>query len=519
MARNVHIEQINKVKLPAVADMDDRGLKFCKTPIRAIATLDSVDLDKNSRLGLAYKFGGISVVLERQSDGAEIAAPGIAVTFPYQSDAVGFIIDWRQLTRIGPAGVELAQDCYRVRIDWNIGTTIGSFYECSVELREYNNMNTEGYVNLFVVLNDYVKHQGINYKDSGFASTLMFQGQFGYMQPNYVTTNNIYSDSSRRKIDIKAIRSYELRTNQLLSCITQRLDEQYLLAANQIYVTDWNANNHIQNEYVNYPLVLSEDESPSFEYGTSVYASMKVVFKDKVQGDESKYSGDIKGSDNIILELPTIIGTPAIPLSAISSKKLLKTNQTVSFRLGDDGSTQRGRDVSDTVLNFDNPFGNTARFTGITGGHHNGVDYVTVNGVITTRALAFPEGVTLDWSVFDEELEVVLTYIYDFFNQLPITNWNTAVDNALAFTTTSFTGWSIANKREIQNLDSYRRGLLGLMPFDVQGNSIWTGSDSFVLSDYKFLFNMTSNNMAIAPIASLGFPMPVRYTTLTELGL
>ena len=84
MAQNVHIEEINTVKLPAVADMEDRGLKFCKTPIRAVATLENADLDKNSRLGLAYKLDNITVMLERQSDGAEIVAPGIEVTFPHQ---------------------------------------------------------------------------------------------------------------------------------------------------------------------------------------------------------------------------------------------------------------------------------------------------------------------------------------------------------------------------------------------------------------------------------------------------
>jgi hypothetical protein len=520
MARNVHIEEINKVKLPAVVDMEDRGLKFCKTPIRAVATLDSVDLDKNSRLGLAYKFDSIFVELVRQSDGVEIAAPGIAVNFPHQSDAVGFVIDWRQLTRIGPGGTELAQDCYKVKVNWTLGVAAGSFFECSIELRQYNTMNTEGYCNIFVVLNDLVKLQGINYKDSGFASTLMFEGQFGFMQPNYVTTNNIYSsDSSRRKVDIKSIKTYELRTNQLLSCITQQLDEDYLLAANQIYITDWNANNHIQKKYTSYPVILSKDESPSFEYGTGVYASMKVVFKDKQQLHESKYSGDIKGSDNIILELPAIIGAPAESLSVISSKKLLKTNQTVSFRTGDDGDTQRGRIVSDTVLDGNNPFGNNARFTGFTGGYHDGVNYLTVEGVITTEVLAFPEGVTLDWSVFDETLGVVLTYIYNFYNQLPLSDWNNAVDNALAFTTATFTGWSIANKREVQNLDSYRRGLEGLMPFDVQGNSIWCGSNSFVTATSAFLFNMTTNDMRRLAKTSIGYPLPVRYTTLAELGL
>ncbi len=464
MAQNVHIEQINTVKLPAVADMEDRGLSFCETPIRAVATLENADLDKNSRLSLAYKLGGITVMLERQSDGVEIVAPGLPITFPHQSDAVGFIIDWRQLTRTGPMGTELAQDCYRVRIDWNIGTTTGSFYECSIELLQYNNMNTEGYCNVFVVLNDLVKKQGINYKDSGFASTLMFKGQFGFMQPNYLTTNNIYSsDDSRRKIDIKAIRTYELRTNQLLSCITQQLDEEYLLAANQIYITDWNANNHIQNKYTSYPVILSKDESPSFEYGQSVYATMKGVFKDKQQLHESKYSGDIKGSDNIILELPTVIGTPIPPVISGTGCPPIKDGQTVSYRLGDAGSFQAGSLVDWFTLSSNNFFGNPNRFTDEFG------------------TQIYASGVVIDWSTWDGTNVMG----WDKSHSAGTHIWNAAVDNALLESIGTFTtGWRLPNFQEFVRICySGSDRFLNYAPFYFASNNCFhTGATYFGLT-------------------------------------
>jgi hypothetical protein len=479
MAQNVHIEEINKVKLPAVVDMDDRGLKFCKTPIRAVATLDSVDLDKNSRLGLAYKLGNITVMLERQSDGAEILAPGIEVEFPYQSDAVGFVIDWRQLTRTGPAGIELAQDCYRVRVDWSTGTVSGSFYECSIELLEYNNLNTEGYVNLFVVLNDYVKHQGINYKDSGFASTLMFEGQFGFMQPNYLTTNNIYSsDSSRRKIDIKAIRTYELRTNQLLSCVTQQLDEEYLLAANQIYITDWNANNHIQNKYTSYAVILSEDESPSFEYDQGVYASMKVIFKDKQQHDESKYSGDIKGSDNIILNLPVLIGAEAI---SGSGDMIPKTNQNISYGDDDDGDLKEGRDDSFFVLptGRPNPYGNLTKLTDEFG------------------TLVFASGIVIDWSTWNGDK--VIGYTKNYYGV--IANWDLCRTGAPLLSLGTFnSGWRLTNVRELTNLFDYSQpmSVLNYDPFFIGNNVNLTTSTTYPSSP-GFVYISQVNNGSIIP--------------------
>ena len=43
--------------------------------------------------------------------------------------------------------------------------------------------------------------------------------------------------------------------------------------------------------------------------------------------------------------------------------KVLKTNQTVSYRTGDDGDLQKGREVDFYTLSANNPFGNTNRFT------------------------------------------------------------------------------------------------------------------------------------------------------------
>lgn len=526
MARNVHIETVSKIRLPSVTTEEDRGAKFCKVPIRAFGTLDSVDLDKNSRLGLAYKFDSITVSLIRQRDGAEIAAPGINVSFPYQSDAVGFVIDWRQLTRNG--GTELDQGCYQVKVAWTKGIAAGFFFECSVELLQYNNFNTEGYVNMFVVLNDVVTNEGIsiNYKDSGFATTIAFRGQFGYMQPNYLTTNNIYSpDNTREKARILPVRTYELRTNYLLSCVTQKIDEKYLLAANQIYITDWNANNHVQKKYTNYPVILSKEESPTFEYDTGVYATVVAVFKDKQQKDESKYDGNIKGSDNIILELPTIIGTTAVGTVSTTAKPL-KSGQTVEYRTGDDGDSERGRnnsffELEPTAANptGNNPFGNNRRFTGITGGHHDGVQYVDVNGTPTTQMLAFPNLIALDWTTKHID-DTVLAFYYNDSSTNRI--WDTGIDWAVALVIDSKTDWELMNVPEGVRTIYYGSlsTALNYPPFELAVSvAYWTRTtNAFTPANAMAVVSNRFSIESITKVAALR-TIATRYYTLTELGL
>ena len=297
----VHKENFAKITLPGDAIREDKGAVFCSEPQLVLASLDDAAYYKNDRTGIAYKFDDMTIELEDALGGLQ-PAPGITVNFPHQPDAKGFVIDWRQVAN----GSILSQGCYKVRVNWELQGNSGWFYYGSYNLKEYTPFNALGTVRMFVVLDDLVRKQGINYKDSGFASTLRFRGQFGYMQPKYDTENIIYSDRRREKVRNEALRTYELRSNYLLSCMTRLIDEETLLTANQIYISDHNANNHVQDVYYDFPVILSEDESPSFEYTDSVYAKIKAVFVDKVAYYESKYDGSIKGSENIILHLPTV---------------------------------------------------------------------------------------------------------------------------------------------------------------------------------------------------------------------
>jgi hypothetical protein len=376
---------------------------------------------------------------------------------------------------------------------------------------------------MFVVLNDSVTNDGItiNYRDSGFATTIAFKGQFGYMQPNYVITNNIYSpDNDRRKVRILPVRTYELRTDYLLSCVTQKIDEKYLLAANQIYITDWNASNHIQNEYTNFPVILSKDESPNFEYDISVYAKVTAVFKNRQQKDESKYSGDIKGSDNIILDLPTLVGSTTPEITS-STAKLLKTNITVSQRTGDDGGTQRGRNIDRFTQEDNNPFGNNRRLTGTTGGSHNGTGYVDVNQASTTRLLAFPNEVMLDWSTFHKD-GTVLSFYYGDAEAGNSRSWNDSVDWGDSLVHNTYSDWHLMNADEAERINNKGTNQsLNYPPIMLNvSTGYWTSSPSFNNpTTQAHIVNSVNQGISPIPIANAFRCIAVREYTLTELGL
>jgi hypothetical protein len=132
--------------------------------------------------------------------------------------------------------------------------------------------------------------------------------------------------------------------------------------------------------------------------------------------------------------------------------ELTKTGQTVSYRTGDDGDIEAGRDVSFLVLPSNNPFGNTNRFTDELGGQ------------------TYANNIVIDWSTYDGT--EVLGY-YRTISPVDIT-WNVAIDSALALSVGSYTsGWRLPNKREMENIFNY--GLSQCMnyaPFNII-NTIW----------------------------------------------
>lgn len=114
-----------------------------------------------------------------------------------------------------------------------------------------------------------------------------------------------------------------------------------------------------------------------------------------------------------------------------STAKLIKTGQTTSYRTGDDGDLEAGRNTSFTVLAENNPFGNTNRFTDELG------------------TQTYTNNIVIDWSTYDGS--TVLGWRRTD-NGVNIT-WNNAIDGALLVSIGIFTtGWRLPNVTELLSI-------------------------------------------------------------------
>ena len=150
--------------------------------------------------------------------------------------------------------------------------------------------------------------------------------------------------------------------------------------------------------------------------------------------------------------------------------KILKTGQTVSYRTGDDGDLQSGRDSTFLVLPENNPFGNTNRFTDTLGG------------------LTFANDWVIDWSTFNN------TTVLGYYRVISAdADWNTSIDECLANTFGTFSGCRLPNIAELMNLNNY-----------ASTNHIWNYAPfSFVYTGY-FWSSTSNGTKAIAAYPFLG---------------
>lgn len=239
-------------------------------------------------------------------------------------------------------------------------------------------------------------------------------------------------------------------------------------------------------------------------------------------------SGETFTSDDIIVTINDVDQPPNpsnIDLSftvpgALNSSSIYKTGHTISFRLGDDGALQRGRGIDHYNLDFTNPWGHSKAYTGRTGGYWDEVAtaYKDVDGVVTTEALAFPDGLISNWKAYDPTTDVVFTMDYNFLQ----TGSNDSMITGAPYTRGGLTGFYVLNISELNSFfyKDIINNWLNYPPLNYLADSTLkrvassSGTDSLRLEAY---IGSSNQNVVFASASNTTFVG--KYVTFTELGL
>jgi hypothetical protein len=215
------------------------------------------------------------------------------------------------------------------------------------------------------------------------------------------------------------------------------------------------------------------------------------------------------GTWNALLGIWEIPNCPAPTPIPLQGRMPLQTGFT------DDGSPERGRNIDVFTLSYNNPFGHDCRFTGKTGGYHDRVDdvYRDINGVVTTKALAFPNDVMYDFDTWNETDGKVLAFY--FGNTITRTFAQQATFLA-ALNIEGWTDWEIINSQELYSLTFgyISSSSLGYKPLQIGASRVGTSTNSgstYIIRESNGILTTLAKTLTATNIA-------VRVCTVTGTG-
>jgi hypothetical protein len=179
---------------------------------------------------------------------------------------------------------------------------------------------------------------------------------------------------------------------------------------------------------------------------------------------------------------------------------LMKTGQTTSYRTGDDGDIEAGRDLSFFALPSNNPFGSSNRFTDELG------------------TQTYANNIVIDWSTYNGTNVLGLSRLV-----IPTGNtWNQAIDNCLAYSVASFTtGWRLPNMKEIFNLINYAKIpgeflLYSPINLDSLGRLYWSSNTVLGGTTSAYVLNNVGSTGSVPKTSTTSLTyFPVRTFTVT----
>lgn len=214
------------------------------------------------------------------------------------------------------------------------------------------------------------------------------------------------------------------------------------------------------------------------------------------------------GTNPVTPDNVTIVGntvTVSVPPQVNrTTARIMKTNQTTSYRTGDDGDDERGRATSFLTLAENNIFGNTNRFTDRLGGQTY-ADNIVIDH--STYQHGSPSGTIIGW--------------YKVVHASATGSWNEHIDRAVALSVGTFTsGWRLPNYMEYTSIWNFGSATtrLNYAPFnDATATNFWTSNT--LLSDTTQAFYYLSGSGISSTLAKTGAgsmrSMAVRVFTVT----
>lgn len=282
-----------KVGLPK-PEPPDRGFDDCCESSMVLADLSDTASYKNDFTSVYFQkqTATDTVTYEIEDVNTAVITPLVDVTHGvlYDFDIAHnnpnlsyFKVEWRKILSVLGSGSYIIRKKVTIA---GVGPT-GVNSPANYELKPFSISRANNTVRIDCKMDGTMEKININFKQSGYESSLRVPGYFGDAQEDAEQDNVVFGNKKgvsyyESQITMRNNPDYVFQASDIPECISRDL-RKFLIFANEIFISDYNTNNH-SYEYEVYPVILSEISNNSYPVeGRGV--SMEMTFKDRSRGN------------------------------------------------------------------------------------------------------------------------------------------------------------------------------------------------------------------------------------------
>lgn len=176
--------------------------------------------------------------------------------FQTQPNLTVYKVEWRKVLDVLGTGL------YQIK---KVMTVAGiQFEELSntFHLEHFSNELADKTVRLDSVMDGKLVHLDVDFKGTGFATSIRTQGYFGNRNPEYAQDNLVKRNYDTVQISMSQENEYQYQTSLLPVCITEEIYD-FMLFGNKLYMNDYNLANH-SYRYFKFPVELKGNKGSNY---------------------------------------------------------------------------------------------------------------------------------------------------------------------------------------------------------------------------------------------------------------
>ena len=149
-------------------------------------------------------------------------------------------------------------------------------------LRQFSSSLANKTTRIDVVMNGSLEKLKVNFTGISWKNSIRVGGFFGRREFQFEEDNIVNRQFESRQVSMKQSNEYKFQTNLIPDCVTNEIID-FLLFGNDIFLNDYNLNNHSYN-FVKFPVKFESNDGT--EYGVKTRkARLNLIFSDKFKNN------------------------------------------------------------------------------------------------------------------------------------------------------------------------------------------------------------------------------------------